>query len=1383
MPVEPLRRDKADECDDVDGATSAAGRLPLHSAQESVYYDQLLDADSAKYNVGGYIRLRGRVDERLFEDALQRFWNCSDAERLELTVEDGKPWQRLRCDVPMPALRAIDLHGDADPRARALEWMHSRMDTPFGLERFPLFEHAMLRIGADERWYFLRHHHLSADAYSFALKLRTILACYRDLVAGASPQQQLGLASYREQILACGGYEGSAEQAEDAAYWRVKYRLPPDPIWLPLFGNEDAGASEQAEIALPDDVRQSLLNLARDAGASPLHVLMTMVAAFVAASAGRNDMVVGVPVHNRVYRRQKATFGMLSAIVPSRVGLDLSATFNDALAAVVTAQANDLRHRRYPWAALLRDLRATRPERALLFDLVVNYEPFPQWPETDGLNVSLHGMTSRTESIPLHVKLCDFGDRQPLLLKLDGVRRFLGECSLAELAEQLFTVMQRLLSAPDRPLADVLDLHESVLVEADLGYWRARLHGAPTTLELPFDRPRPVSARRAPQRLPVHFDQDLCAALRRLAGWHGVDPIAVLHGAWSLLLARLAGQRDLIVGVTAASLDAEATQAKSLDAGDLLPIRVDVPGEQSLRSWLPAVAEALSEARAHARVAYSRLVVALSAELGPGSWICAGLSLRAGGDPVADRACDEAALDATDVSLRLRDDGGAIAGELEYDAELFDRETMERWREHLDVLLRAMAADPDATADAALDALPVLSPPQRRQLLEEFNATAQPYPRDATIHGLIGAQARRTPDATAVVDETQRLSYAELDARAERLAAHLRAHGVGADCTVGVYMERAVELVVALLGILKAGGAYVPLDPQYPPQRLRHMLKDSAPHLLLIQSQLRESALAWAMDADAGAEGYCPPLLAVDGDECDWPAANAPMRERTGSLIDQAARLAYVIYTSGSTGQPKGVMNQHNGAVNRLLWAQQRFALTADDRVLQKTPSSFDVSVWEFFLPLLAGAQLVMARPDGHRDPTYLMEAIERYGITMLHFVPSMLQVFLEQVGPSRLSGLRYVLCSGEALPAALRDRFIERLPQVELHNLYGPTEAAVDVTHWRCDAAGAGTRTVPIGHAIANTSMLVLDRHLQPVPIGVAGELFIGGIQVARGYLNLPALSRERFVELAFDGAPSARYYRTGDLGRIRADGAIEFLGRNDHQVKIRGQRIELDEVRAQLLALPGVADCEVLALDRGPSGLQLFAYVLSTAEGRAACTPESLRDGLARVLPQAMLPTVIQYLERMPLTLNGKLDRAALVAMSANAVPQDDAYLAPCSGAERLLVTVVEELLAAGPVGMHERLVDRGWHSLLATQAAHRLRDVYQQEVPLRSLLKAQTLAQVDEDIAVAVGGRERMEAIADTYWLLESLSGEDVADLLLRGVVDTQQIESRYVDTRAN
>jgi amino acid adenylation domain-containing protein len=503
-------------------------------------------------------------------------------------------------------------------------------------------------------------------------------------------------------------------------------------------------------------------------------------------------------------------------------------------------------------------------------------------------------------------------------------------------------------------------------------------------------------------------------------------------------------------------------------------------------------------------------------------------------------------------------------------------------------------------------------------------------PSDQTLPGLIERQARETPDRVALLTEQRSLTYRELLDRSLAVAEAVEAASVIPGQVVGVCTERSAEMVTGILGALFAGAAYLPLDPTLPASRLAFMIDEAGVGVILAQK-------AAAAVARVAAPGGTALLLE------DLPGAPATGKGHAASPDGGA----YVIYTSGSTGQPKGVSITHRAIVNRLLWMQKTFGLTPADRVLQKTPFGFDVSVWEFFWPLIAGSGIVMARPYGHQDCEYLARTIADQAVTTVHFVPSMLRLFLEEPTALQLPSLRRVLCSGEELPFSLAERFGALLPGVELHNLYGPTEAAVDVTWWDCSQQGP-PGVIPIGSPIANTAAYVLDRRLDVVANDVPGELYLGGVQLARGYLNRPGLTAARFVAHPLAG-PGGRLYRTGDRVRRLPDGSMVFLGRLDRQVKLRGYRIELSEVEQVLLSHPRVREAAVIVVD-GATSAQLAAYVTGLAESGA----EGLREYLRSQLPSYMVPATIDVLPTLPLTRNGKLDRAAL-SQPVQAIPAD--------------------------------------------------------------------------------------------------------------------------------
>ncbi|HEU4560478.1 MAG TPA: amino acid adenylation domain-containing protein, partial [Longimicrobium sp.] len=770
----------------------------------------------------------------------------------------------------------------------------------------------------------------------------------------------------------------------------------------------------------------------------------------------------------------------------------------------------------------------------------------------------------------------------------------------------------------------------------------------------------------------------------------------------------------------------------------------DLSGDPSFREVLGRVREATLGAYAHQELSFEKLVAELQPERSlshspvfqvmftlqniRGGGALPGLSVSGVGAEVASARFD--------LSLELAATPQGLLGALNYSTDLFERGTIDRMLGHLARVLEQVAAD----ADVRLSQLELLGEAERTQVLEEWNQTAADVPADRCIHELFEAQAARTPGAMALRFEETSLTYAELNERANQLAHHLRDHGVGLEVRVGVLMERSVEMVVSLLAVLKAGGGYVPLDPGLPSERLAYMLEDSAVPLVLVQGALRE-----AVPARDGIE-----LLAVD-ELAERLAVEPTENPAVGAGPDS---LAYVIYTSGSTGRPKGVMNQHRGVVNRLVWMQAQFGIGADDVVLQKTPFGFDVSVWEFFWPLQQGARLVMARPDGHRDPAYLRDVVEREGVTTLHFVPSMLQPFVEAVEAGRCGSLRHVVCSGEALPPVLVRRFYERFAgPVVVTNLYGPTEAAVDVSCWTCPR-DASADVVPIGRPVWNTALYVLDAAGRPAPVGVPGELYIGGVQVARGYQGRPAMTAERFVPDPFSAQGGVRLYRTGDRARWRADGAIEYLGRLDFQVKVRGFRIELGEIEAALRGHEGVTDCVVVA--RAQAGEQrLVAYVVGDADA------EALRAYVRRSLPEYMVPSAFVSLDALPLTSNGKLDRKALPAPDFASAAER--YVAPRTETEQLLAEIWAEVLRLERVGVEESFFELGGHSLLATSVVSRVREVFGVELPLRAIFETPTVGNLAPRVEQLLLARVEDDELVAALERLEGLSEEEVMQLL--------------------
>ena len=766
-------------------------------------------------------------------------------------------------------------------------------------------------------------------------------------------------------------------------------------------------------------------------------------------------------------------------------------------------------------------------------------------------------------------------------LRLTSHHLLLDGWSLPILLGDLFALYQDEAPLPPvRPYADYLAWIADQDRDAALDRWRAYLAGLEGATLL--GAAAADAAPALPQRWALELSAQRTADIQGLAQRFGLTVNTVMQGLWSVLLGRLSGRDEVVFGVTVAGRPAELAGVERMVGLfiNTLPLRARLRPADSFLALLKEIQEGQAQLMGVQQVGLSdiqRLVG--SGELFDTLVVFENYPVVAGsaGDPQAAAGLRLRAVEGRDAShyplafvvmprqhLHLR---------LDYDARRFDPARIEQIAASLLRLLDAVIAAPQTP----LHRLALLDPSQRTALIEGNSATARELPK-THLTALLAAQVARTPDAPALLFAGESLSYAELDARANRLAHELIARGVGPEAIVGVALQRSLHLVVALLAVVKAGAAYLPLDPDLPPQRLRSMVDDARPALVLTSSVLR-GLFAESVEA-----------IALDAGEFLRPAHEPQDAERITPLRPQHP--VYVIYTSGSTGEPKGVPNTHAALVNRILWMQAAYPLDASDRVLQKTPYGFDVSAWEFFWPLVSGAALVMAPPEAHKDPQALRQLIEGQQVTTLHFVPSMLAAFVAGAG-SALPSLRRVMVSGEALSGELQSRFFALFPDVALHNLYGPTEAAIDVTAWTCLRAD-GERTPPIGAPIWNTRIYLLDAGLEPVPVGVSGELYIAGVGLARGYLHRPGLSAERFVADPHHREPGSRMYRSGDLARWRPDGVLEYLGRADQQVKIRGQRIEPAEIEAALAQQEAVAQAVVVARDDGPGGKQLVAYVV---------------------------------------------------------------------------------------------------------------------------------------------------------------------------------------------
>jgi natural product biosynthesis luciferase-like monooxygenase protein/amino acid adenylation domain-containing protein/non-ribosomal peptide synthase protein (TIGR01720 family) len=879
-------------------------------------------------------------------------------------------------------------------------------------------------------------------------------------------------------------------------------------------------------------------------------------------------------------------------------------------------------------------------------------------------------------------------------------------------------------------------------------YWLDKL-SSPPVLELPTDRIRPPIKTYNGDRETIKLDPEATNSLKLFSRKQGCTLLMTLLSVYATLFHRLTGQDDIIVGVPTSGRSMNGSEGIVGYCTHILPIRSQLSGNPTFAEYIKQMRGTLLAAYEHQDYPFAQLIdrlnlprdnsrlplVSVSFNLEPHITAPEVFGLEVSLYPKAINFKDR------DLHLNVTEIAGELLIECDYNTDLFDPATVERWLSHFQTLLEAVVSDPKQH----LRELPLLNSAQRHQLLVEWNDTQTDFPTDKCLHQLIEEQVEKTPNAVAVKFENQQLTYRQLNTQANQLAHYLRSLGVGADVLVGICVERSIEMVVGLLGILKAGGAYLPLDPDYPTERSRFMLEDSQVSLVLTQHKFVETLYTTSLPRNQTR------LVCLD---IDWQVIS--QCDRDNPILNVAPEnLAYVIYTSGSTGQPKGVMLCHSNICNHTFWMQATFPLTEKDKVLQKTPFGFDASVWEFYAPLVVGGQLILAEPGGHTDPAYLLKLIAQEQVNRVQFVPSLLQMLLEHGGIETCQSLKDIFCGGEVLPVALQESLLSKL-EVNLHNLYGPTEACIDSTFWTCQPQIY--RQCAIGCPISNTQAYILDEYCQPVPIGVPGELHLGGAGLGRGYLNRPELTNEKFIpnpfvraavgaavgaglannlgnEQTISGQNPPLLYKTGDLARYLPDGNIEYLGRIDNQVKVRGFRIELGEIEAVLSQHPQVQAAAVLVREDIPGNKRIVAYVVAETEG--TLTTNEVRSHLKAKLPDYMVPSAFVFLEALPLTPNGKIDRKSLpIPESRSGI--DENIVAPRTSTEETLAIIWQQVLGVEQVGIYDNFFELGGDSILSISIVSKARQAGL-DFSVKQLFTNQTIAEL-----AAVAGTSKVTQI---------------------------------------
>jgi amino acid adenylation domain-containing protein len=948
-------------------------------------------------------------------------------------------------------------------------------------------------------------------------------------------------------------------------------------------------------------------------------------------------------------------------------------------------------------------------------------------------------------------------DEQDHVLVLNTHHIVSDRWSLGVLSQELATLYEAFVESKPSPLpplpiqyADYAVWQRHYLtgpvLEKQLAYWRQQLNGAPSNLDLPTDRPRPpIQTFYGAQHSSI-LPKELLNSLKQLSRTEGVTLFMTLLAALTVLLSHYSGQDDIVVGSPIAGRNCFEIETLIGLFVNTLVLRTDLSGNPSFRELLQRTRKIAMSAYAHQDLPFEKLVEELQPErdLSRNPLFQAMLILQnvpTAGQKMADlkagpfpATSDRSKFDLT-VIVAEKEDG--LRATFEYNSDLFDAATIERMLRHFQTLLETVATD----VTQQLASLPILSVPELQQLIVDWNQTEVEYPRNVCLHDIFTQRAKHTPERTAVVCGKQQITYGELNTRSNQLAHYLCKHGVGPEVLVGVFLDRSVDTIVGLLGILKSGGAYVPLDPAYPKDRIGFILQDAKAAFLLTQHALLEalpehSAKVIVLDAD---------LQSIAGESPDdLPNTSNPNQ------------LAYVLYTSGSTGKPKGVQIEHRNLVNFLSSMGREPGLTAKDTLLAVTTLSFDIAGLELYLPLVTGGTVVLASQEEAADGRRLLALLNSCNVTVMQATPATWRMLLESgwTGSPELKAL----CGGEALPPELANRLL--LCCGELWNMYGPTETTIWSSVYKVEQNFINA--IPIGRPIHNTTFYILDSQQRPVPIGVAGELYIGGAGVARGYLNRPELTAEKFVPDPFNSLLAARLYKTGDLARYLPDGNVQILGRADFQVKIRGFRIELGEIETVLAQHPDVKQAVVAAREDTPGDKRLVAYVV--AKFANDLTTLDLRTYLRQTLPDYMVPTVFLQLEALPLTANGKIDRRALPVPE----PASSAgYVAASTLVEQVLLGIWEEVLCVSPIGIHSNFFELGGHSLLATQVVSRIRRQLGLELPVRSLFEHPTVAELANEI-------ERREPE-------RKIIGSSIPRLLRAGSADLQRFPVSFAQQR--
>ncbi|MCG7534490.1 amino acid adenylation domain-containing protein [Pseudoalteromonas sp. OOF1S-7] len=1282
---------------------------PLHPAQKGLYIEQLIHGASAKYNIGGYVRFVGKFARDHLETAAKHFWMLNETTRISITSVQGEGQQRVE-QLTMPAIAWIDLNNQ--PREAAVNWMQSRMDHSYELQTEALEEQAILKIHDQEHWYFLRHHHICCDAMSISLRIKHTLAFYQALVNGEELQAVTpDFPSYQQESIQAASYFDSEQYHEDQRYWQAKTAAINHAPSLPTtaFGKQQKRG--QVEYPLQSKTKDTLLKFCKENGYSVHQTLLGVTTLLLSKLTDASDVVVGYPIHNRVYKSQKRMYGMLSSILPLFTSVSETDTVTTLLERVKETQQQDLAHRKYPWSHTLRQIRESHQDKQRLFDVVANFQPFYQTPGVNGMEVTFHELSSKIDDTPIHITLCDYGEQQPMTLKVASI---FGQYHSQILADILISLLTQISFSPLKVP------HLNASCEASLNALHSAIYFHNSTKLLPYCKHKEGATEIAAE--PAH--EPVCVPLTK-ATYHALLQLPetesghLISLSWFLLLAKISQQAYISADIV--RLPEMFVQGLSCSAQAV----------QQIPNWT-------MQFPADVQLSTLQSLMPDPTKIQPDSWQINDVSTQVMFLPNTvplDASTTSELFGHKDMTLSITLAEGNFSLQLWHDTASQLRDTVQRWADHLSNLLTQLT---DGHARSFADITLLSLAQQQRILMTEH--TNSDTTEGVLLPQLVQQQCHTFPDKTAVYANNSAMGYAELNTRVNKLANYLQSQHIRSGDFVAICLSRDHNLLVAMLATLKVGAAFVPVDPGYPDARITSIIRSAKPQLILVD-ELSKTALPDTQD----------PRL-VDLTRVDWLSASEHFTNPPASPTQPA----YMLFTSGSTGTPKGVVISQRALSNFISAMGERIALDENTRWLAITTIAFDISLLELLGPLAHGGQVILVQPGESLDPKRLESLIGQYNVNFLQATPSSWKMILDHQwqGNNALTALS----GGEPINSNLIKRL---LPKVQrLWNCYGPTEATVWSMVREISEQQSEYQQLCLTASLKGYGHYILDDFLAPQPIGVQGELYIAGESLAEGYHNMPELTQDRFITYELPDGSSIRLYKTGDSAKWTEDLTIEILGRTDDQLKIRGHRIEPGEIEHQLQCLQTVTQAVVIGVQNAHSATDLAAFITVTSEHTSSAS--EIQKHLKTVLPEYMVPGKIVTVERIPQTLNGKLDRKALINMLPASDLNHEDFVSPSTATERVVTQICSTLLGVSALGVTSGLFANGWHSILAAQAALQLEDIYQVNIPVQTTLVSENVADIIQFLVSHYGDQDIVEEISETYLLLASMSEEELKSL---------------------